>query len=169
MCIRDRQKYTFRVASAVGLVCLPLFGASARSRDYAIRLGHALQLTNILRDVGEDLSNGARIYLPLADLARFQYTERDLVGRVHDGRFMALMSFEADRATGLFREARAALPETDYRALRAAEVMRKIYQGVLQRMQHDRFRVFDRRYRLSKPRKLTILLREMVCGKFGNS
>lgn len=165
----DLQEYTFRVASAVGLVCLPLFGASPQSRDYAIRLGHALQLTNILRDVGEDLSNGGRIYLPLADLARFQYTERDLVGRVHDGRFLAMMGFEADRAAGLFREALAALPEPDYRALRAAEVMRKIYHGVLRRMQNDRFRVFDRRYRLSKPRKIAILLREMLCGKFGNS
>ncbi|NNC90027.1 MAG: squalene/phytoene synthase family protein [Akkermansiaceae bacterium] len=165
----DLQQYSYRVASAVGLACLPLFGASDASRDYAIKLGHALQLTNILRDVGEDLANGVRIYLPLADLARFQYTERDLVGRVHDGRFLALMAFEADRAEALFGEARAALPAPDYRCLRPAEVMRRIYRGLLHRMRRDRFRVFDKRYSLSKPLKAGILVREMICGKFSNS
>jgi phytoene synthase len=89
----DLQEYTYRVASSVGLVCLPLFAADAeRSHDYAVALGHALQLTNILRDIGEDLANGARIYVPLHDFHLFQYSERDLIGRVHDGRFMAFMA-----------------------------------------------------------------------------
>ena len=95
----DLSAYTYKVACAVGLASLRVFGAEdPASERYAVALGHALQLTNILRDVGEDLSNGVRIYLPLADLARFQYTERDLIGRVYDGRFVALMAYEAERA-----------------------------------------------------------------------
>ena len=87
----DLKEYTSRVASSVGLICLPLFAADPkRSHDYAIALGHALQLTNILRDIGEDLSNGARIYVPLNDLGRFQYTEQDLIDRVHDDRFQLI-------------------------------------------------------------------------------
>ncbi len=164
----DLQQYSYQVASAVGLISLPLFGASDASRDYAITLGHALQLTNILRDVGEDLANGLRIYLPLADLARFQYTERDLVGRVHDGRFLALMHFEADRAEELFQRVNTLLPAADRRAMRAAEVMRRIYHALLIRMRKEHFRVFTNRYRLSRFRKLAILAGQMICGKSSN-
>lgn len=164
----DLQRYCYQVASAVGLISIPLFGASQASRDYAVTLGHALQLTNILRDVGEDLANGARIYLPLADLARFQYTERDLIGRVHDGRFLALMNFEADRAEELFDQAVRLLPANDRYAMRAAEVMRRIYHGILRRMRRDQFRVFDRRYRLSKIHKLAILFHQFICEKNSN-
>ena len=164
----DLQQYSYRVASAVGLVSIPLFGASEASRDYAIALGHALQLTNILRDVGEDLGNGVRIYLPLADLARFQYTERDLIGRVHDGRFLALMNYEAERAEELLNRAASLLPASDQAAMRAAEVMRRIYHGVLRKMRKDHFRVFDHRYRLSKLHKISILLSQLICGKSSN-
>ena len=163
----DLRGYTRRVAGAVGLVSLPLFGAGPASRDYALALADALQLTNILRDVGEDLRNGERIYLPLADLARFRYGERDLIGRVHDERFLALMEFEAGRAGELFARAAAALPAADRRALRPAEIMGAIYQGVLRKMRRDRFRVFDRRYRLSKIRKLAILVRVGRLWGFG--
>ncbi len=159
----DLQNYSYQVASTVGLILLPLFGASEEAHDYAISLGYCLQLTNILRDVGEDLSNGVRIYLPLADLHRFQYTERDLVGRVHDDRFLALMNFEAERAERLFQETWSLLPPADRKALRAAEVMRKIYHALLQRMRDDQFRVFDRRYSISSFRKFSILLRQYIC------
>lgn len=166
----DLQAYTYRVACAVGLACLPIFGANDQaSRDYAIALGHALQLTNILRDIGEDLSNGVRIYLPLADLARFQYTERDLLGRVHDSRFVALMTYQVERAEALFQEAESLLPTAHRAQLVAPEIMRHIYRALLQRMRRDGFRVFDRRYKVSKPLKISIMLREMICGKFSNS
>ena len=165
----ELSKYTFRVASAVGLSCLPIFGASAESEKYATTLGHALQLTNILRDVGEDIRNGGRIYLPLADLHRFQYTERDLVGGVHDGRFLALMNFEADRAEELFAEAERALPPGDREALFSAELMRIIYHTLLRKMRADGFQVFERRYRLTKPQKLAILTREVIRRKWGKS
>ena len=158
----DLQNYSYRVASTVGLILLPLFGASEEAHDYAISLGHSLQLTNILRDIGEDLGNGLRIYLPLADLHRFQYTERDLMDHVHDDRFLALMNFEAERAERLFEETMNLRPPADRRALRAAEVMRKIYHALLKRMRGDQFHVFDRRYRISSFRKFSILLRQFI-------
>ena len=158
----DLQEYSYRVASTVGLILMPLFGASTQARDYAISLGHCLQLTNIIRDVGEDLENGLRIYLPLADLDRFQYSEEDLLERVYDDRFLALMNFEAERAERLFDETANLIPPADLKALRAAEVMRKIYHAILKRMRKDRFRVFDRRYRLSNIRKFSILCRQLL-------
>lgn len=157
----DLQEYTYRVASSVGLVCLPLFGADPeRSHDYAVTLGHALQLTNILRDVGEDLANGARIYLPLHDFHLFQYSERDLIGRVHDGRFLAYMAHQADRAESLYQKASELLPPEDHKALLAPRIMHRIYHTLLQKMRADHFRVFDHRYRLNKWQKLTLLIRE---------
>jgi phytoene synthase len=162
---KDLQEYTYRVASSVGLVCLPLFAADAkRSHDYAVALGHALQLTNILRDIGEDLSNGARIYVPLHDLGRFQYTERDLIGRVHDGRFIAFMNYQADRCEELYAKASELLPPEDHKALLAPRVMHRIYHTLLKQMRADNFRVFDRRYRLSKFKKISLLLKERFFG-----
>jgi phytoene synthase len=159
----DLSQYTYKVACAVGLASLKVFGAEdPASERYAVALGHALQLTNILRDVGEDLGNGVRIYLPLADMARFQYTERDLIGRVHDGRFVALMNFEAERAETFYREAVEAMPKSDARALVPAEIMRSIYQTLLEKMQRDGFKVFDRRYSLSKARKMAIFSKHFL-------
>jgi 15-cis-phytoene synthase len=157
----DLQEYSYRVASSVGLVCLPLFGADAkRAHDYAVTLGHALQLTNILRDIAEDLANGVRIYVPLHELGRFTYTERDLIGRVHDGRFMAYMAYQADRCEELYAQATALLPREDFKALLAPRVMHRIYHTLLKKMRDDHFRVFDRRYRLSKFQKFVLLVRE---------
>ncbi len=159
----DLQEYTYQVASAVGLICLPLFGAnSERSKDYAIALGHALQLTNIIRDVGEDIENGVRIYLPLADLHRFAYTERDLLGQVYDSRFIALMDFQAQRAQELFQEARRLQPAEDRKALVAADTMFSIYFELLQKMQKDRFKVFSKRYQISKAKKALLLAKNML-------
>ena len=157
----DLKEYTYRVASSVGLVCLPLFAADPkRSHDYAIALGHALQLTNILRDIGEDLSNGARIYVPLNDLGRFQYTEQDLIDRVHDDRFIAFMTYQADRCEELYQKATDLLPPEDHKALLAPRVMHRIYHTLLKKMRKDNFRVLDRRYRLGKLQKLALLTKE---------
>ena len=165
----DLQVYCDQVASSVGLSSLPLFGATEKSEPYAIALGRALQLTNIIRDVGEDLRNDGRIYLPLSDLHRFQYTERDLVGQVHDGRFLALMTFEAERAESLFREAETLIPPAERDALFAPIVMGRLYHQLLQDIKSDQFRVFDRRYKLSKPRKFGILAREYLRQKVRKS
>lgn len=155
----DLQNYTYRVASCVGMISTRIFGCThPDSEKYAITLGHALQLTNILRDIDEDLRNGGRIYLPLDDLTRFGYSEEDLVARVHDDRFMAMMAYQSDRADQLYAEAVALIQPEDSKALKAAEAMRKIYQGVLKKMRNDNYQVFSQRYSLSKPKKIAILL-----------
>jgi phytoene synthase len=160
------QEYNWKVACAVGLVSLRIFGAEdPASERYAVALGHALQLTNILRDVGEDLDNDTRIYLPLDDLQRHGYSEEDLVARVHDDRFLALMNFEADRAEELFAQAAALLPASDRRALLPAEIMREIYSTLLAKMRRDGFRVLDRRYSISAARKLAILSKHLVTDR----
>ena len=159
----DLSQYTWRVACAVGLISIRIFGCKdPLSEKYAVALGHALQLTNILRDVGEDLANGERIYLPLADLARFQYSERDLIGRVYDGRFLALMQFEAERAEAYYREAAEALTDLDRSALVPAQIMGEIYHAVLAKMRADGYKVFHKRYRISGARKLAILSKRLL-------
>ena len=145
--------YCYRVASAVGLVSIEIFGyRDPGCRDYAIELGLALQVTNIIRDVGKDLGNG-RIYLPREDLARFGYSEEDLTSRLHNDAFVRLMEFEAERAEQFFSRAAALLPRKDRRAMVAAEIMASVYHALLRRMRADRFRVFDKEYRLSKIEK----------------
>lgn len=159
----DLSDYIWKVACAVGLVSTRLFGCKdSGSEHYAVALGHALQLTNILRDIGEDLANGQRIYLPLEDLARFDYTEQDLIARVHDARFVSLMTYQADRAENFYREAAAALPEGDRNALVPARIMGEIYHLLLEKMRADDFHVFTKRHNISKPRKLAILSKHLI-------
>ena len=159
----DLSGYIWKVACAVGLVSIRIFGCTdPGSERYAVALGHALQLTNILRDIEEDLANGSRIYLPLEDLARFQYTEQDLGDRVRDERFLALMAFEAARAEDYFQQAAAALPANDRAALVPARIMAEIYHLLLGKMRDDRFHVFEKRYRISKARKLAILSKHLI-------
>lgn len=153
------RAYCYRVASVVGLVSIEIFGyRDERCRQYAVDLGLALQLTNIIRDVGVDLDNGGRIYLPLEDLERFGYTPADLRARVYDRRFRMLMDFEAKRAEEFYRSAIAQRPPEDRRSLGAAEVMRAIYWRLLVKIRKNRFDVLTRRQRLSTPMKLLTLL-----------
>jgi len=156
----DARQYCWRVASAVGLVSIRIFGCrDAASTAYAENLGLALQWTNILRDVGEDAANG-RIYLPQDELARFGVNEADLLAGRSSDAFLRLMEFQADRAAQFFAAAR--VPAADRRALRSAEMMRAIYATLLRRMRADGFRVFEKRYRLSRPEKLLLAARAML-------
>ena len=149
----ELSRYCYRVASAVGLVSIEIFGyRNPACRDYAIQLGYALQITNIIRDVGKDLSVG-RIYLPQEDLVRFAYSESDLRQRKHNDAFVRLMEFEATRAEAFFAQAAALLPREDRRSMVAAEIMASVYHALLKRMKADRFRVFEKEYRLSKIEK----------------
>lgn len=149
----ELRRYCYRVASAVGLVSIEIFGyRNPACRDYAIQLGYALQMTNIIRDVGKDLSNG-RIYLPQEDLVRFGYPELDLRQRKQNDAFVRLMEFEAARAEEFFSRAAALLPREDRRSMIAAEIMASVYGALLKRMKSDRFRVFEKEYRLSKIEK----------------
>ena len=149
----DLKLYCYRVASAVGLVSIEIFGyRNAACRDYAMQLWLALQMTNIIRDIGKDLSSG-RIYLPQEDLAQFDYPESDLRQRKYSEAFVRLMEFQSDRAEKFFSRAAALLPAEDRRSMVAAEIMASVYHTLLRRMKKDRFRVFDKEYRLSKIQK----------------
>jgi 15-cis-phytoene synthase len=149
----ELRVYCYRVASAVGLVSIEIFGYhNPRCKQYAIELGLALQMTNIIRDVGKDLQNG-RIYVPQEDLARFHYSETDLTQRQYNERFVQLMEFQATRARRFFANAAAALPAEDRKAMAPAEIMASVYRGLLRRIELDKFRVFEKEYRLSKLEK----------------
>ena len=150
---QELHVYCYRVASAVGLVSIEIFGYhNPRCKEYALELGLALQMTNIIRDVGKDLQAG-RIYLPREDLARFSYSETELQDRQYNERFVRLMEFEAARAREFFSRAAAALPPEDRRSMVPAEIMGSIYRGLLRRMELDGFHVFGREYRLSRLQK----------------
>jgi phytoene synthase len=149
----ELRVYCYRVASAVGLVSIEIFGyRNPRCKQYAIELGLALQMTNIIRDVEKDLRDG-RIYLPQEDLARFNYSEAELHDRQYNDCFIGLMKFEAARAWEFFSRATATLPSEDSRAMAPAEIMSSIYRGLLRRIELDKFRVFEKQYRLSKMEK----------------
>lgn len=153
----DLRLYCYRVASAVGLVSIEIFGyRNPQCREYAVQLGLALQTTNIIRDVGKDLQTN-RIYLPQDELARFGYTEADLLSRTYDDRFVALMEFQAGRARSFFDAARTALPPEDARSMKAAEIMSGVYQKLLRHIEADRFRVFEKEYRLNRLQKASIV------------
>ena len=147
---QDLRVYCYRVASAVGLVSIEIFGyRNARCKQYAIELGLALQMTNIIRDVGKDLQDG-RIYLPQEDMVRFHYSENELTARQYNEHFVQLMDFQATRARQFFANAEAALPAEDRKSMTPAEIMASVYRGLLRRIEVDKFRVFEKEYRLSK-------------------
>jgi phytoene synthase len=151
--------YCRRVASAVGLVCVEIFGyRDSAARSYAVDLGMALQLTNIIRDVAADLRNG-RLYLPAEDLARFRVTEDDIrVGRLTPA-VSSLMRFECERARFYYTKAAATLPPADRRSLLAAEIMGAIYFEILRRIERSGYDVFGRRIRVPRPHRAVIAMR----------
>jgi phytoene synthase len=154
----DLYRYCYRVASVVGLMCIEIFGyRHEATKEYAIDLGLALQLTNILRDLKTDGRRG-RIYLPQEDLVRFGVSEDDLLhGRYTPG-FFSLMRFEADRARDYFRRAAESLPSEDRKSMVSAEIMGRIYRETLETIARKEFRVFEDRIALSRARKLWLAL-----------
>jgi 15-cis-phytoene synthase len=149
--IGDLEVYCWRVACATGLVSIRIFGCrDPRSEIYATHLGHALQLVNILRDLGEDARRG-RIYLPLEDLERFRVDEREILEEQPGEGFQRLMAFQAGRARSRF--AAAVAPEEDFRALRPARVMAGVYRAILDKLERGRFPVFERMVGLGRLEK----------------
>lgn len=163
--------YCYRVASVVGLICLKIFGTQApQAVDYAVNLGIAFQLTNILRDISSDADRN-RIYLPQEDMARFGYTEKDLLERRYTPEFIELMKYECDRTREFYRRAQQifdALPQEDKRALVVAEIMHGVYVRILEQIEAATYRVFGPRIRLSTLNRLgiaaNIWLRSSLCG-----
>ncbi len=163
----ELRPYCYCVASALGLICIEIFGyRNPSAKLYAENLGLALQLTNILRDVREDAARG-RIYLPLEDLARFNVSEDEILGGVYSSNFVSLMDFEAKRAQELYAAAQAALAAEDRSTLLTAEAMRLIYAALLERIIKSNYRVLDRRQRLSAPHKLYLVGRAWAVGRLG--
>ena len=151
-------EYCRWVASAVGLICVEIFGCrDAGSREYAVNLGLALQLTNIIRDVAVDLANG-RVYLPQEDLARFGVTDSDLHAEQVSGPVRGLLAFECQRARQFFSAAAHTLPPVAARRLVAAEIMGGIYFEILRRIEHCGYDVFSAVIRVPRSVRARIVL-----------
>ena len=165
----DLYPYCYRVASAVGLCCIEIFGyTDPRAREYAINLGLALQLTNIIRDVGADARAG-RVYVPQEDLRRFGVSVADLREGRHTPAFVELMRSQAERARGFYRAAGEAFPVGDARSLVAAEIMGRIYFALLEEIEARRFQVFGERVTVPTGRKVSIAFRCWVAARFGSA
>lgn len=163
----ELRLYCYRVASAVGLICIEIFGyRNPSARTYAENLGIAFQITNILRDVREDAGRG-RIYLPLEDLERFGVSEDEILRGVYSANFVRLMDFEAKRAQEFYALAQSALAPEDRATLLTAEAMRLIYGALLERIITSNYRVLDQRVSLSAPRKLYLVGRAWAAGRLG--
>lgn len=161
--------YCRRVASAVGLICIEIFGyRNPRTRVYAEKLGLAFQLTNIIRDVREDAARD-RIYLPQEDLRRFGVSEEEILRSAYTPAFSQLMEFEAARARVFYQEAASALAPEDRASMIAAEGMRLIYSALLERISHSGYRVFDRRLSVSATRKLLLVGRAWAGTRFARA
>jgi phytoene synthase len=155
----ELRTYCMLVASSVGLMCRQIFGYRNEStRDYAVNLGIALQLTNIIRDVKDDARKG-RIYLPSEDLQRFGYSEEDLLAARYTPEFINLMRFEVERAKEYFRLAHNALKDEDKHYFFAARIMWSIYAHILRRIELSNYNVFERRISISRFLKLLITFR----------
>jgi phytoene synthase len=158
----DLFEYCRRVASAVGMICIRIWRCNSdRSRDYALNLGVALQLTNILRDVKGDLDRG-RVYLPLDDLQACGCTVEDLAAGVVSEPVRKLMAFECGRARDFYQRAVDARPPEDRRKLVAAEIMRAVYFETLLRIERSGYDVFTARARVPKPRQAMIALKQWL-------
>lgn len=154
----DLSNYCYLVASTVGLMCIEIFGyKNSSTKDYAVNLGKAMQLTNILRDVKKDYENG-RIYLPLNDMQMFNYSEEDLKNKIYNPHFYNLMKFQAERAQYFFNKANESLQLEDKRSLFAARAMQHIYYRLLKKLEAENFDVINKNIRVNKVEKVSIAL-----------
>jgi len=158
------ERYCYRVAGVVGLLSAKIFGyQDKRTLEYAANLGLAFQLTNIVRDVGEDARRG-RIYLPLDEMERHRVTVADIAAARETDAFRRLIEFQIDRALDYYRRALDALPAVDRRAQRAGLVMAAIYRTLIDEIRADGCRVLTRRIKLTPLRKLWIAWRTWIRG-----
>lgn len=154
---QDLRLYCYRVASVVGLICLQIFGYShPKAKDYAVDLGLAMQLTNILRDVQEDLARD-RIYLPLDELHRFGYSEDELRNQVRNDAQRRLIAFQVERAQSLFQSGAKLLPYLSPRSRACPAVLAAIYARILRRIASNDHNVFGGRISLSSREKLLVM------------
>jgi phytoene synthase len=146
--------YCFRAAATVGLMCIEIFGYKTESaKQYAVNLGIAMQLTNILRDIKFDALNG-RIYIPEEDLKRFGYSEEDLLNFRYNDSFIELMKFECKRAREYYEKANDSFRKEDRKLLFPARIMEKIYFNILEKIEKMNYNVFHKKAKVSKIKKL---------------
>lgn len=154
----DLQTYCYRVASTVGLMCIEIFGYRHPSaKDFAVNLGIALQLTNILRDVKKDAERG-RIYLPKEDLDKFNYNETDIFNNTYNENFQKMMKYQVERAKEYFNTATACLNKEDKRAMFAARAMQHIYYRMLNKIVDADYDVYNKKIKISTVKKVGISL-----------
>jgi phytoene synthase len=159
------QRYCHLVAGVVGEVAANIFGQTqAQTTAYAHKLGQALQLTNIIRDVGEDALRG-RIYLPMNELQQFDVKAHEILKRTYSDRFIALMKFQTERAQGLYDEALALLPPADRRAQKPGLMMASIYRDLLREIERDNFQVLHQRVSLTPLHKLWLAWKVQALGR----
>ncbi len=159
------QSYCHLVAGVVGEVAAQIFGQTKpQTTSYAHTLGQALQLTNIIRDVGEDAMRG-RVYLPQTELRQFGVTVQELLNRSYSTRFTALMAFQAERAHGLYDQALALLPATDRYAQKPGLMMASIYRALLTEIEQDGFAVLHQRISLTPLRKFWLAWKVQALGR----
>jgi phytoene synthase len=159
------QRYCHLVAGIVGEVAARIFGQQdERTTAYAHTLGQALQLTNIIRDVGEDALRG-RIYLPISELQQFDVKAHEINKREYSERFSALMRFQAERAHGLYDQALALLPDADRRAQKPGLMMASIYRTLLREIEAENFQVLHQRISLPPMRKLWLAWKMQALGR----
>lgn len=158
------QRYCWHVAGAVGILSAGIFGCTRpETLEYAEKLGLAFQLTNIIRDVGDDARKG-RIYLPISELQQFHVTAADILNARHSENFEKLMQFQAQRAQAQYDAAFAALPAEDRRAQRPGLIMAAIYRATLNEIERDGFHVLNQRISLTPIRKLWLAWKTYVFG-----
>ena len=156
------ERYCYRVAGVVGLLAAGIFGyRDARTLEYAKNLGIAFQMTNIVRDVGEDARKN-RIYLPMEDLKRFNVPAAEILNSRESPAFRELIQYEAERAKSYYAKAFAALPAEDRKAQRAGLIMAAIYRTLLDEIERDEFHVLTRRTSLTPLRKFWIAWKTWV-------
>lgn len=167
--MEELEKYCYRVASVVGLLSIEIFGyQNSGCREYAIHLGKALQLTNILRDVRNDAERG-RIYLPLAECRRFGVSEEEILEGVYSEKYFRLAQSMAATARGFYAKAREALPAVDRRSMATAELMGSVYWKLLRKLERRQFNVFEfGETKLTKMHKLFLISRMWYRAWSGN-
>ncbi|TFY96822.1 presqualene diphosphate synthase HpnD [Ramlibacter rhizophilus] len=159
------ERYCHLVAGVVGEVAARIFGQTQPATTaYAHKLGLAFQLTNIIRDVGEDALRG-RIYLPVSELQRFEVKAHEITSRTYSDRFQALMRFQAERARALYEEAFALLPPEDRRSQKPGLMMASIYRTLLREIEAEDFRVLHQRISLTPLRKFWLAWKVQALGR----
>lgn len=162
----DLKLYCYRVASTVGLMCIQIFGyRDPLIKSYAENLGIALQLTNIIRDVGADSKMG-RLYLPDSDIKAFKVSKNDIMNHNYSDEFYQLMQYQAKRARDYYQKADDCLSENELKNMLVSEIMKNIYLTLLEKIENHNFHVLDKKIRLSSPQKIYVTLNTLLNVKF---